>query len=285
MFKKIRIILEMIRFEHTIFALPFAVMSTFLASNGWPRWEKILWILVAMVGARSCAMAFNRIADMKYDKINPRTSNRALPTGMISVVAVWIFTVISALLLVFAAYMLNWLAFALSPVALLVVMGYSYSKRFTTLTHLWLGLSLAIAPVGAWIAIKGEFAFVPILLGLAVMLWTAGFDVIYACQDKEFDERFGLYSIPRRFGIKRSLQISSALHLLMVLVLLYLFLLTELRYIYLVGVAFVSALLIYEHSIVKSNDLSKVNLAFFTLNGMVSLVLMGLSVVDIIAFA
>ena len=181
--------------------------------------------------------------------------------------------------------MLNWLAFALSPVTLLVIMGYSYSKRFTTLTHLWLGLSLAIAPVGAWIAIRGEFAFVPILLGLAVMLWTAGFDVIYACQDKEFDERFGLYSIPRRFGIKRSLQISSALHLLMVLVLLSLFLLTELKYIYLVGVVFVSVLLIYEHSIVKPNDLSRVDLAFFTLNGMVSLVLMGLSVVDIIAFA
>ncbi len=244
-----------------------------------------MWILVAMVGARSCAMAFNRIADMKYDKINPRTSNRALPTGLINVVAVWIFTIISALLLVFAAYMLNWLAFALSPVTLLVIMGYSYSKRFTTLTHLWLGLSLAIAPVGAWIAIRGEFAFVPILLGLAVMLWTAGFDVIYACQDKEFDERFGLYSIPRRFGIKRSLQISSALHLLMVLVLLSLFLLTELKYIYLVGVVFVSVLLIYEHSIVKPNDLSRVDLAFFTLNGMVSLVLMGLSVVDIIAFA
>ncbi|HIE27619.1 TPA: 4-hydroxybenzoate octaprenyltransferase [Candidatus Poribacteria bacterium] len=282
MFKKIGIILEMIKFEHTIFALPYAVMSAFLASNGWPNLLKILWILVAMVGARSCAMAFNRIADMKYDKINPRTSNRALPAGLIKMSAVWIFTITSALIFIFAAYMLNRLAFVLSPLALLVILVYSYSKRFTTLTHLWLGLSLAIAPVGAWIAIKGEFAFVPLLLGLAVMLWTAGFDIIYACQDKEFDEKFGIYSIPKRFGIKRALQISSAMHLITVLVLLSLPLLSELRYIYLSGVGLVSILLVYEHAIVKPNDLSRVNLAFFTLNGMVSLGLMVMSVADII---
>ncbi|MBC8236082.1 UbiA family prenyltransferase [bacterium] len=284
MFKKIRIIFEMIKFEHTIFALPYAVMSAFLASNGWPNLLKILWIIVAMVGARSCAMAFNRIVDLKYDKINPRTSNRALPAGLIKISSVWIFTITSALLFVFAAYMLNRLAFVLSPVALLVVLSYSCSKRFTTLTHLWLGLSLAIAPIGAWIAIKGEFAFVPILLGLAVMLWTAGFDIIYACQDKEFDEKFGIHSIPKRFGIKRALQISSMMHLITVLVLLSLPLLTELKYIYLSGVGLVSILLVYEHAIVKPNDLSRVNLAFFTLNGMVSLGLMVMSVADIIWF-
>jgi len=280
--RKIRIILEMIKFEHTIFALPFAIMSAFLASGGFPKLDKILWILVAMVGARSCAMAFNRIADAEYDKENPRTQNRAIPAGLISKGAVWFFTIVSAALLVFAAYMLNPLAFYLSPIALLVVMGYSYSKRFTMLTHLWLGLSLAIAPVGAWIAIKGEFALVPVMLGFAVMLWTAGFDIIYACQDKKFDERFGLYSIPKRFGIKRALHISSALHVITILVLLCLPFFTELRYIYMLGIAFVSALLIYEHSIVKPYDLSRVNLAFFTLNGMVSLALMVLAVADII---
>ena len=284
MFKKIRIIFEMIKFEHTIFALPYAVMSAFLASNGWPNLLKILWIIVAMVGARSCAMAFNRIVDLKYDKINPRTSNRALPAGLIKISSVWAFTIASALLFVVAAYMLNRLAFVLSPVALLVILSYSCSKRFTTLTHLWLGLSLAIAPIGAWIAIKGEFAFVPILLGLAVMLWTAGFDIIYACQDKEFDEKFGIHSIPKRFGIKRALQISSMMHLITVLVLLSLPLLTELKYIYLSGVGLVSILLVYEHAIVKPNDLSRVNLAFFTLNGMVSLGLMVMSVADIIWF-
>jgi len=283
MFRKIRIILEMIKFEHTIFALPFAVMSAFLASEGsFPEPYQILWILVAMVGARSCAMAFNRIADAKYDKANPRTHNRAIPAGLISKTAVWLFTIVSASLLVFAAYMLNLLAFYLSPVALLIVMGYSYSKRFTTLTHLWLGLCLAIAPVGAWIAIKGEFALVPMLLGCSVILWTAGFDIIYACQDKEFDEKFGLYSIPKRFGIKRALRISSALHVLTVLVLLCLPFFAQLGYIYILGVACVSSLLIYEHSIVKPDDLSRVNLAFFTLNGMVSLVLMFLAIADII---
>ncbi|MBM3242598.1 4-hydroxybenzoate octaprenyltransferase [Candidatus Poribacteria bacterium] len=282
MFKKIHIILEMIKFEHTIFALPYAVMSAFLASNGWPNVFKILWILVAMVGARSCAMAFNRLADMKYDKQNPRTSNRALPAGLIKISVVWILVMVSALLFVFAASMLNRLAFVLSPVALLVILSYSYSKRFTMLTHLWLGLSLAIAPVGAWIALTGEFDFVAILLGLAVMLWTAGFDIIYACQDKEFDEKFRIHSIPKRFGIKRALQISAIMHLITVLTLLSLPLFAELKYIYLSGVGLVSILLVYEHAIVKPNDLSRVNLAFFTLNGMVSLGLMVMSVADII---
>jgi len=272
----------MIKFEHTIFALPYAVMSAFLASNGWPNVFKILWILVAMVGARSCAMAFNRLADMKYDKQNPRTSNRALPAGLIKISVVWILVMVSALLFVFAASMLNRLAFVLSPVALLVILSYSYSKRFTMLTHLWLGLSLAIAPVGAWIALTGEFDFVAILLGLAVMLWTAGFDIIYACQDKEFDEKFRIHSIPKRFGIKRALQISAIMHLITVLTLLSLPLFAELKYIYLSGVGLVSILLVYEHAIVKPNDLSRVNLAFFTLNGMVSLGLMVMSVADII---
>ena len=282
MFRRLRIILEMIKFEHTIFALPFAIMSAFLASDGLPPLDKLGWILVAMVGARSCAMAFNRIADAHLDAQNPRTEGRAIPAGIISKAAVWIFTLVSAGLLVLAAFMLNPLAFALSPVALAVVMGYSYAKRFTHLSHLWLGLALAIAPVGAWIAIQGAFGWPPIVLCVAVMLWTAGFDIIYACQDWEFDHRTGLHSIPKRFGIRRSLQISSVLHIIMVAILLSLPVLTPLHHFYYLGVAVVAALLLYEHLLVKPDDLSRVNIAFFTLNGMVSLGLMALTLVDVL---
>ena len=281
-FRKIKIILDMIKFEHTIFMLPFAVMSAFIASDGFPALDKLGWILVAMVGARSCAMAFNRLADAKIDKANSRTSIRAIPAGLITKGAVGGFTLVSAALLVFAAYNLNPLAFALSPIALVVIMGYSYTKRFTSLSHLWLGTSLSIAPIGAWIAIKGQFDWTPILLGLAVLLWTAGFDIIYACQDFDFDRNHRLHSIPAKFGIRPALWISSVLHVVMVAVLIGVALLADLGVIYLVGVGVVIIILVYEHAIVKPNDLSRVNLAFFTLNGVVSLVLMALSVVDMI---
>ena len=280
--RKLKIILDMIKFEHTIFMLPFAIMSAFIASEGFPAPDKIGWILVAMVGARSCAMAFNRLADAKIDKANPRTAIRAIPTGKIGKKEVWVFTLVSAALLVFAAYKLNQLAFALSPVALAVIMGYSYTKRFTSLSHLWLGISLSIAPIGAWIAIKGRFDWTPMLIGLAVLLWTAGFDIIYACQDLDFDRRHGLYSIPTRLGIRGALWLSSVLHVVTVAILIAIMPLTDFGLLYLVGVGIVSVILIYEHVIVKPNDLSRVNLAFFTLNGMVSLVLMALSVADIL---
>jgi len=272
----------MIKFEHTVFMLPFAIMSAFIASDGLPALDKFAWILVAMVGARSCAMAFNRLADAEIDKANPRTAMRAIPAGLIAKGAVWGFTLVSAALLVFAAYNLNPLAFALSPVALVVIMGYSYTKRFTSFSHLWLGTSLSIAPIGAWIAIKGQFDWTPILLGLAVLLWTAGFDIIYACQDFDFDRKHRLYSIPAKFGIKPALWISSVLHVVMIAVLIGVTLLTDLGVVYLVGVGIVIVILIYEHAIVKPHDLSRVNLAFFTLNGVVSLVLMALSVVDMV---
>ena len=272
----------MIKFEHTIFALPFAMMSAFIASGGFPPAGKLGWILVAMVGARSCAMAFNRLADAKIDKANPRTATRAIPSGLITQEAVWLFTLVSAALLVLAAYKLNSLAFVLSPVALAVIMGYSYTKRFTSLSHLWLGLSLSIAPIGTWIAIRGQFNLTPMLLGLAVLLWTVGFDIIYACQDLNFDHKYGLYSIPVRFGIQSALWLSSALHVMMIGVLIGVTLLTNLGVLYLIGVGVVTIILIYEHAIVKPNDLSRVNLAFFTLNGMVSLVLMTLSVADML---
>lgn len=282
--RKLKIILEMIKFEHTIFALPFAVMSAFIAADGLPALAKFGWILVAMVGARSCAMAFNRLADAEIDAKNPRTAMRAIPAGLITKGTVWCFTVISAGLLVFAAWRLNPLAFALSPVAIVVVMGYSYTKRFTALSHFWLGLSLSISPVGAWIAIQGSFALPPIILCLVVLLWTAGFDIIYACQDVNFDRKHGLRSIPAKIGIRWSLWLSSALHVIAVLLLLGIPLLVELGLFYYIGVGIVVLIFIYEHAIVKPTDLSRVNLAFFTLNGMISLVLMALSIVDILFF-
>jgi 4-hydroxybenzoate polyprenyltransferase len=281
-FRKIKIILDMIKFEHTIFALPFAIMSAFIASDGFPALGKIGWILLAMVGARSCAMAFNRLADADLDEVNPRTAARAIPAGRITKRAVWVFTVVSAALLVFAAYKLNPLAFALSPVALAVIAGYSYSKRWTFLSHFWLGLSISIAPIGTWIAIKGELDWPPMLLGLAVLLWIGGFDIIYACQDFEFDRTYGLFSIPACFGKERALQLSTTLHVMMVVALIGVTLLTNLGVLYLIGVGIVTILLIYEHAIVSPTNLSRVNLAFFTLNGIVSLVLMALSVADML---
>ena len=280
--RKLKIILNMIKFEHTVFALPFAIMSAFIASDGLPPLDKCGWILLAMVGARSCAMAFNRLADAKIDGENPRTAMRAIPAGLITTGSVWIFTIVSAALLVFSAYKLNPLAFALSPLALGVTMGYSYTKRFTSLSHFWLGLSLSIAPIGAWIAVKGRFDWIPMLLGLSVLLWTAGFDIIYACQDFEFDRRTRLHSIPARFGIRWALRLSSALHLITIVILVGLTVLTNLGILYLIGVVIVTFILIYEHAIVRPNDLSRVNLAFFTLNGMVSLVLSVLSVADLL---
>lgn len=282
--RKLRIILEMIKFEHTVFALPFAVMSAFIAADGLPSLAKLGWILVAMVGARSCAMAFNRLADAELDSINPRTATRSIPAGLITKSAVWVFTLVSAGLLVFAAWRLNPLAFALSPVALAVVMGYSYTKRFTALSHFWLGLSLSISPVGAWIAIQGSFALPPIVLCLVVLLWTAGFDIIYACQDVSFDRKHGLHSIPAKLGIRWALWVSSGLHVLAVVLLLGMPRLVELGTFYYIGVGIVVLIFVYEHAIVKPSDLSRVNLAFFTLNGTISLVLMALSIADILFF-
>ena len=281
-FRQLKTILEMIKFEHTVFALPFAIMSAFLASETPPSWSELGWILVAMVGARSCAMSFNRLADAEIDTQNPRTKRRAIPAGLLRKSEVWAFTIFSSLLLVVAAHQLNPLAFNLSPVALATIMLYSYTKRFTSMSHLWLGLSLSIAPIGAWIAIKGQFDVLPLLLGLVVMLWTAGFDIIYACQDLDFDRRQGLYSIPAQFGIYSALWISTALHVITVILLVVIWYISPLGLIYLGGVGLVSVILIYEHVIVKPHDLSRVNLAFFRLNGAVSLILMFLAVADVL---
>ncbi len=264
----------MIKFEHTLFALPFAFLGAVLAANGVPTWWQILWITVAMFGARSAAMTFNRIIDRRFDAENPRTAKRELPSGKLSVSFAWAFFAVSVALFLLAAYSLNWLTFALSPVALLSVLGYSYAKRFTSFAHLILGWALAISPTAAWIAVRGEIdAITPLLLSLLVMMWTAGFDVMYACQDFEFDRKAGLRSIPARFGIKNSLWIARLFHFQAFIVLILLYLETSLGWLALVGVFAVGSLLIYQHTLVKPNDLSRMNAAFFTTNAFVSIIL------------
>ena len=264
----------MIKFEHTLFALPFAFLGAVLAADGLPNWRLILWITVAMFGARSAAMTFNRIIDRKFDAENPRTANRELPSGKLSVSFAWAFFIVSIILFEFAAYSLNWLTFVLSPVALISVLGYSYAKRFTSFAHLILGWSLAISPTAAWIAVRGAIDDeIPLLLSLLVMMWTAGFDVLYACQDYEFDKNAGLRSIPARFGIANSLKIARLFHVQAFIVLLILHFATGLGWLALVGVFSVGALMIYQHTLVKPNDLSKMNAAFFTTNAFVSVIL------------
>jgi len=270
----IRTTLEMIKIEHTLFALPFALLGAVLAARGLPTFSQILWIAVAMVGARSTAMAFNRVADKEYDARNPRTKMRAIPAGKLSVVFVLIFTIAGAGMFLFAAAMLNRLTLVLSPVALASIMLYSYTKRWTTLSHLVLGWCLAIAPTGAWIAVRGTIESpAPLLLSLVVLLWTAGFDVLYACQDYDFDRREGLYSIPARFGIARALWISRGLHAGAFAALVLLYFVTNLGLLAIIGVIATGSLLIYQHTLVRANDLSKLNAAFFTTNAFVSVIL------------
>ena len=271
---KLKTTLEMIKFEHTLFALPFAFLGAVMAANGLPTWQQILWITLAMVGARSAAMTFNRIADRDIDAKNPRTANRELPSGKLSVSFAWIFLIVSIALFLLASYSLNWLTFALSPIALISVLGYSYAKRFTTLAHLMLGWALAISPTAAWIAVRGTIdSETPILLSLFVLMWTSGFDIMYACQDHDFDKSSGLYSIPARYGIARSLWMARIFHFQAFAVLLLLYLMSGLGWVALVGVGAVGALLVYQHTLVKPNDLSKMNAAFFTTNAFVSVIL------------
>ena len=265
----------MIKIEHTLFALPFAFLGAVLAARGLPAPWQILWIVVAMVGARSAAMAFNRLADRSFDAKNPRTASRALPAGLLSVGFVWGFTVAAAALFLLAAAMLNRLTLILAPVALASVLLYSLTKRWTQFSHLVLGWCLSIAPTGAWIAVRGEIGSpVPLLLSLVVLLWTSGFDVLYACQDYDFDRSEGLKSIPARFGIARALWIARALHAGAFLVLLWLFWITGLGPVAFVGVIVTGALLVYQHRLVHADDLSRLNAAFFTTNAFVSVILL-----------
>ncbi len=278
---KLKVFLEMIKFPHTIFALPFALTSAVIASNGIPELKKLLWIIVAMVGARTGAMSFNRLVDMHIDAKNPRTKDRPLPRGLISKEAVIFYTLISFLILIFSAYMLNKLCFYLSPIAIIILAGYSLTKRFTHYSHIVLGLALSGAPLGAWIAIKGEVGTMPIVLSLAVLFWVAGFDILYALQDYEFDKKEGLHSIPVKFGLKKSIIISRVFHFLMILLLVYIYFLDSFGIIYIIGLAVISVLLVYEHSLVKENDLSRLDLAFFNMNGYISVLFFIFTVVDV----
>jgi 4-hydroxybenzoate polyprenyltransferase len=273
--KRLRLTLEMIKFEHSVFALPFALTGALLAfrEGGFATgeiWRKLLWIVVAMVGARSAAMAFNRLVDSDIDARNPRTRMRHLPAGLLSRGFAWAFVAVTSAFFVFASGQLNPLCFHLSPLALAIVFFYSFTKRFTSFSHLVLGLSLGIAPAAAWIAVRGSLDPRILWLTAAVMFWTAGFDVIYSCQDYEFDIAEGLASVPRMMGIAGALHVSQAMHVLMVVCLLALVYTLHLGALALAGVGAVMALLLYEHSLVKPNDLSRVNAAFFTMNGYVS---------------
>jgi 4-hydroxybenzoate polyprenyltransferase len=271
MLAKLRTYLEMIRFAHTVFALPFAFMGAVLAAGGIPAGRTLWWILVAMVGARSGAMATNRIADRYLDSLNPRTRDRALPQGRIARGEAVAFVVVSFGVFLLSAWMLNPLCFALAPLAILIVCGYSYTKRFTAGSHLVLGLSLALAPIGAWVAVRGEIAAPALVLGLGVLFWVAGFDILYAFQDVDFDRRAGLFSIPARFGTAKGLIIAGIFHSLTVCCLALLIPPLRLGPIYGIGLGCAAILLLYEHRLVHRHGLAKLDTAFFNLNGVLSI--------------
>jgi len=277
-----RTYLEMIKVEHSVFALPFALVGMMYAAGGWPGWPVFGLVVLAMVSARSAAMAFNRLADAKIDALNPRTAGRAIPKGDLKVPQVLAFLVISVGLFFLAAALLNPLTLALAPIALLVLMFYSYTKRFTWLCHLFVGLSLGLAPAAAWVAVTGEFSWAPLFWILAVMFWTGGFDVLYALQDEEFDRANGLHSIPARFGRRWAIRLSRCFHLLTIVFLALAGLRIGAGFAYFVGCAFAGALLGYEQSLVSDKDISKLNFAFFTLNGYVSIGFFGFCLVDIL---
>jgi 4-hydroxybenzoate polyprenyltransferase len=270
--KSLRVTLEMIKWEHSVFALPFALCGAMLAAGGLPSAHQLAWIVVAMVSARSAAMSFNRLADVSIDAANPRTRTRALPAGTLTQNFVRLFVIFSSAVFVFAAWKLNRLAFLLSPVALGVLLLYSYTKRWTRWSHVVLGFALGIAPAAAWIAVRGSLDPRILLLTLAVTFWVGGFDVLYACQDLEFDRQAGLHSIPRYCGVGKSLWIARFFHLLMLLLLAALVWTFALGKLAALGVLAVLLLLAYEHSLVSENDLSKLNAAFFTMNGVIAVV-------------
>jgi 4-hydroxybenzoate polyprenyltransferase len=270
--KNLRVTLEMIKWEHSVFALPFALCGAMLAARGVPAARQLLWIIVAMVAARSAAMSFNRLADVSIDSANPRTRTRALPSGILTPTFVRNFVVLCSGIFILAAWQLNRLSFLLSPLALAILLLYSYSKRWTSWSHLVLGFGLGIAPAAAWIAVRGSLDARILLLTAAVTFWVAGFDVLYACQDFEFDQQAGLHSIPRYCGIGRALWVARLFHGLMLCLLAVLLWAFGLGLVAMLGVVIVVALLTYEHSLISADDLSKLNAAFFTMNGIIAVV-------------
>lgn len=287
MLTRVRDFAEMIKFEHTIFALPFAYLGAFMAKRGLPSGSELLWITLAMVGARTAAMSLNRLIDRHIDALNPRTASRALPRGILSVAEVWFYVAVSWLLLLVAAWNLNPqnlpvpLTVKLMPIAVFVLTIYSYTKRFTWVCHLVLGLSLGLAPVGSWVGITGNIELPAVILGFAVLFWVAGFDVIYACQDFEFDRKAGLYSIPSVFGLRKALVISPLLHIVTVGLFIVVGIMLQMSYFYWLGILIATAILIYEHSLVSPTDLSKLDAAFFNMNGILSVLVFLFAVIDI----
>ncbi len=284
MIYRTKIILQMIKFEHSLFALPFALLASFLAARGFPPPIKLFWVIMAMVGARSAAMSFNRLVDTPFDARNPRTKNRALPAGKIQKKEVIVFLLISCALFFFSAYALNRLCFILSPFILFILLFYSYAKRFTSLSHLILGLCLGLAPIGGWIAIAGRLNTLPVILGFGVLFWVAGFDIIYACLDYHFDRQEGLFSIPRKIGITRALWISTILHILAAGCFFLILPMAHLGLGYTTAYIITLFFLFYQHWIVQPSNLSKVNLSFFVSNGIISIVLCSAAIIDLLKF-
>lgn len=280
--KKFKIFLEMIKFEHTVFALPFAYVGALLVQKKIPSGHDLLWITTAMVGARTAAMSLNRIIDLPIDTLNPRTASRALPRGLLSVKEVWFYIFLSFALLLFSASRLSPLALWLSPGAVLVLAGYSYTKRFSWACHLFLGLALSLAPVGAWIAIANRLDLAPILLGAGVIFWVAGFDIIYACEDYDFDRRYGIYSIPAQFGLRRALVIAAGFHVLAAALFTSVAFLLKLGLFYYIGIFIAMVLLVKQHRLISPSDLSRAGVAFFNLNGALSVTVFLFTLLDIL---
>ncbi len=275
MIKKINVFLEMIKFKLTVFALPFAFMGAWLGAQGTPEARLFLWVILAMVGARTCAMGFNRIVDVKFDGENPRTANRALPAGAIKLVEAWAFIIVSGLLFFFACYNLNLLTMQLAPVALSLTLFYSYTKRFTWLCHVVLGLALGFSPLGGFVAVTGSLHHYPWMLSLAVVFWVTGFDMVYACLDAEFDRTIGLHSMPARFGRKKSFRLAQLFHFTAFVLFMFTGIYCGLNFYYYLGVFGAGCALFYQHYIVDPDDLSKIQVSFFTMNGIISVTLFG----------
>lgn len=286
MFKKIGIFLQMIKFEHTVFALPFAFMGALLGSvvmfDKLPSWSQIGWIVVAMFGARSAAMGLNRLIDRISDAKNPRTAGRAIPAGLLKIGEVVIFIAVSFILLFWAAFKLNPLSAKLLPIAVFFLVFYSFTKRFTWACHLILGLTIALAPLGGWVAVTGSVNWTSMIFYFTIAFWTAGFDVIYSCQDVEFDIKEGLYSIPVRFGVDRALVIARVFHILTALGFVSLLFITDLSWWYVAGMIIAYIILFYEHYIVSPSDLSRLQTAFFTMNGVLSIVVFSFTLIDLV---
>ncbi|MBE3587250.1 MAG: UbiA family prenyltransferase [Thermoanaerobacteraceae bacterium] len=279
---KTRVFLEMIKFEHTLFALPFAYVGALLVQKQIPSAHKLIWITLAMVGARTAAMSLNRLIDRHIDALNPRTAGRALPRGLLTVREVWLYALLSFTLLLVSASQLSPLAFKLFPVAVAVLSFYSYTKRFTWTCHLFLGLALSLAPLGAWIAIANRFDLAPVLMAAGVLFWVAGFDIIYACDDYDFDRRYNIHSIPARFGLERALAISSLFHIIAPAFFLSVAFILKLGLFYLLGVLIAVTLLIKQHALVSPGDLSRAGVAFFNLNGTLSVIMFLFTLLDVL---